>query len=101
MNKNQYVEYYNDLGKFKELHVEGLFYKYESEGANGNLPFFVWRGRDVREKNQKNDVNYGQVSLNFYPNYRKSRRFYKESWQEMHKILKKELGTIINYSISK
>jgi len=41
MNKNQYVEYYNDLGKFKELHVEGLFCKNESEGANGNLPFFV------------------------------------------------------------
>jgi len=42
MNKNQYVEYYNDLGKFKELHVEDLFCKNESEGANGSLPFFVW-----------------------------------------------------------
>jgi hypothetical protein len=42
MNKNQYVEYYNDLGKFKGLHLDGLFCKNESEGANGNLPFFVW-----------------------------------------------------------
>jgi hypothetical protein len=39
MNKNQYVEFYNDLGKFKELHVEGLFGKYDSEGANVSLPF--------------------------------------------------------------
>jgi len=41
MDKNQYVGFYNDWGKFKELHVEGLFYKYESEGANESLPFFV------------------------------------------------------------
>jgi len=42
MDKNQYVEYYNDLGKFKELRGEGLFYKYESEWTNGSLPFFVY-----------------------------------------------------------
>jgi len=50
MNKNQYVEFYNDLGKFKELHVEGLFCKNESEGANGSLPFFVCIGRNLSSK---------------------------------------------------
>jgi len=44
MTESKYLEFYNDFGKFKELHVEGLFYKNKSEGANGNLPFFVWRG---------------------------------------------------------
>jgi len=53
MNKNQYVGFYNDLGKFKELHVEGLFYKYESEGANGSLPFFVWCGMIFRMEDNR------------------------------------------------
>jgi len=42
MTKSQYLKFYNDFGKFKELHVEDLFCKNESEVANGNLPFFVY-----------------------------------------------------------
>ena len=34
MTKNQYLEFYNDFEKFKELHIEGLFCKNESEGVN-------------------------------------------------------------------
>jgi len=39
---NQYSVFCNDFGKFRRLPVEGLFCKNESEGANVNLPFFVW-----------------------------------------------------------
>jgi hypothetical protein len=41
MTKSQYLEFYNCLGKFRGLLVEGIFCKNESEGANGSLPFFV------------------------------------------------------------
>jgi len=61
MNKNQYVGFYNDLGKFKGLHVEGLFCKNESEGANESLPFFVlyFLVNDHSRYGNNRKLNYG------------------------------------------
>jgi len=39
---SQYLMFCSDFGKWRELPIESLFCKNESEGANESLPFFVW-----------------------------------------------------------
>ncbi|MCL2283565.1 MAG: hypothetical protein FWC26_09645 [Fibromonadales bacterium] len=54
MLESQYSAFYNYLGKFQRLPVEGIF---NGEGANGSLPFFVWHNSTkikVRSKLPKN-----------------------------------------------
>jgi len=45
MLESQYSVFCNYFGKFREPPIEGLLLKNSKsgEGANGSLPFFVWR----------------------------------------------------------
>lgn len=41
MIKSQGLVFYNDFGKFRRLSLECVFCENQSEGTNGNLPFFI------------------------------------------------------------